>query len=129
MTTIQKGEVAFLKCSLRAIELNIIMSKPTTDARYDAVLDHRGHLQRAQIKYCDRKPSKSSGSVELRLERHGKTYSATEIDVVLVYMPMVDRILYLPTKYFDGKKTITLRHTAPANGQTHGVQLASRFFW
>src|SRR3990172_1003729 len=51
--THHKGELAFLKCSIRALEKGMILSRPTTETRYDAILDDGGKLLRVQVKYGD----------------------------------------------------------------------------
>jgi hypothetical protein len=129
MTTVQKGELAFIKCALRALELGVLVSKPTIDARYDAILDVKGKLYKVQIKYCDRFSSRVNGAVELNLTRRGRRYTASEIDVLLVYIPSIEKILWLPASHFDKKCSIVLRYAAPANNQVRKIRLIAEFIW
>lgn len=137
-TTHQKGEIAQLKIQIRAAEKGVLVSRPTTEARYDIVLDIDGKLIRAQIKYSDHKPSKSAGSkgcIEVRLSRetrgNGKqrTYSKDEVDVILVYLPRVDKIVWLNPDEFHGKASVSLRIEPTRNGQMSGVKMISDYEW
>lgn len=129
MNTVQKGEIAFLKCSLRAVELGAVLSKPTTDARYDAILDIKGDLSRVQVKYCDSPATKSQHAIRLTLARRGRRYVKAEIDAILVFIPQLDRIVRLTHEHFDEKREISLRLKPSANGQVKKVRLAEDYYW
>jgi len=104
-TTIFKGQVAQMKVELRAAEKGVTLSKPTLDARYDYILDDVG-LQRVQVKYTD--GSEKIGAVRVRLTkdlRSGKKriYTREEVDVLLVYIPKLDKILRFEADEFWDK--------------------------
>lgn len=132
-TTNSKGELAQLKVEIRAIEKGIIVSKPTRhESRYDCVLDENGKLLRAQVKYASGADSKTDSSVRVELRKihknHSLTYSSSEIDVLLVYVPRIDRVLVFGPKHFDGKSCINVRMEKPKNNQAN-VNWYEDFLW
>jgi PD-(D/E)XK endonuclease len=130
-----KAEIACLKVELRAMELKAIVSTPRPEARYDRIIDLAGKLYRVQIKYCDCAGCGSAGSVQLNLRTHyngkvsAESYSRSEVDAVLVYIPTLDRVLWLKPEVFVGKSTIYLRIKPTANNQKSGVRTAQDFIW
>jgi hypothetical protein len=134
--TFKKGELAQLQVQLKAAEKGVVVSRPTTETRYDLVLDVAGKLVRAQVKYADGKtPCGTKGSIQLSLSRdtrnNGKKrpYTADEIDVLLVYVPKLKEILWLEAKDFQGVTSLVFRLEAPRNNQKKGVRLAQDFIW
>lgn len=130
-----KGAIACAAFDKRALEKGGVVSVPVVDARYDRILDLDGRLVRVQVKYCDRTSSHSEGSVHVDLAsygggriRHG-SYTGSEVDAVVVYLPREDALCWLVPEVFEGRSTLTLR-TAPArNGQSAGVHLVSDYAW
>lgn len=135
MNTNQKGEIAQLKVQLRAAELGVTLSKPTTEVRYDFVMEERGKLLRAQVKWGGCPSSHSSGSVQVDLRKDSpqgakkRTYSDREVDVLLVYVPQLDKVLRFWADRFHGKPAIVIRLEPPKNGQRLGLTLAESFIW
>jgi len=114
----KKGQIASLKFQTRATELGYTVSIPTVESRYDLLVDDGKQIHRVQVKYGDRSNG-SDGSihVDLRKQCRGrgkrKTYSAREIDAVVVYAPRTDKCYWLNAQKFDGVKSITLRIDEP----------------
>jgi hypothetical protein len=135
MDTRQKGERACLEVQLRAVEKGMVVSRPSTEARYDLILDDGGHLQRAQVKYGDGSVHDSQGAVSVQLRTSVgnkykyKTYAANEVDVLLVYLPKLDAVVALPPDKFIGKQTLCLRLEPSKNNQKYGVLMAADFIW
>lgn len=137
MTTQQKGQYAQLKVELRAAELGYIVSKPTVDARYDLVLDDGNQLHKVQIKYSNSKsPHGDDGVVVVELLRWAgdkrsekRCYHSNEIDVVIAYLPIVDKLCWIPSDVFDGRPNLYLRLVPPKNNQTKGILMAEDFYW
>lgn len=132
--TYQKGEIAFLRCALRAVEKGMVVSRPTVDTRYDAILDTGKKLLRVQVKYADGKSTHAAGSVVVGLKktnRRGETksYTKDEIDALLVFVPKIDAVLMFAPKDFHGKNEITVRLEPPKNNQKKSVKLAETFRW
>lgn len=131
----QKGEIACLKFESRAIEKGFVVSKPTIDCnRYDRVIDCNGKLFRVQIKYSSRKNTNSDGSTSINLTkvtRNGKKliYTEQEIDVVVAYIPEIDKLCWLPSKLFHKKLSISIRYRHPKNHQRKGIVLADHYIW
>lgn len=136
LSTNKKGMLAELKVQQRAMELGVHVSIPTDpSARYDAILDDGQRLYRAQIKYCDRRGG-SDGAIQIELtsyHRSGKLsssgYTADEIDILLLYVPRWDKILWLGPEIFLGRQAIQIRLELSKNGQTKGCLFAKDYIW
>jgi hypothetical protein len=137
MDTNNKGEYALLKVKQLALERSILLSEPTMpNCRYDLIVDCGDRLVRAQVKYADAKLTRASGGVYLDLRKvtrgnkRGKPfYTAAEVDVLLVYLPKIDRILWLESEHFHDKTAITIRYAPSKNNQTKGCLMAEEHFW
>jgi|SRR5581483_2035856 hypothetical protein len=129
MNTREKGEYAKLKIMLRAAELGFAVNLPTTEMRYDMVLEKDGRFMRAQVKYADGVPGHASGSVPLALHRRGKLYMDGEIDVLLVYLPKLDQICWFGPEVFHEKEVLYIRYEATKSGQTKGCLMAQDYLW
>lgn len=137
MDTNDKGEFAMLKVKQLALERGILLSQPTmANCRYDLIVDCGERLVRAQVKYADGKSSKATGCVQLGLRRitrgnkMGKMcYNAQEVDVLLVYVPKMDKVLWLEGPYFHDKQAIIIRIEPSKNNQTKGCLMAEQFIW
>lgn len=124
-----KGRFAELRVQLRALQLGVTLSRPTVDAKYDYVTDTGGRLERAQVKFASGK-SGANGSVVVQLSRRGKKlYSPNSIDCVLVYVPVIDRIVRLAPEEFTGKTRVSIRFKPALSGRTKGVIYAQDRFW
>lgn len=128
------GQMAVCKTEIRAIELGYMPSRPLMDCRYDIVLDDGDRLWRVQVKHANKEPSSAAGSVCAKLEyttRTNKlyTYNAQEVDALVVYIPKIDRLCWLPIHLFAGKREITIRICPPKNSQKKGLIMASDYFW
>lgn len=113
MKSFEKGEYAQLKVELRAIEKNMVASKPLVPSRYDLILDDSSRLWRVQVKYADGKTN-SENSVRMSLnytDRAGKehAYSTSQVDAVIAYIPRIDKLLWLTADEIDGKMKIEFR--------------------
>lgn len=129
--THQKGQIAQLKVELRAMELGWIIARPNIESRYDLILDDGVKMYRGQIKYVSHI---LNGSIVLDLRRScrggpKKLYSANEIDVVLVYAPQIERILWVGPELFDNVKTIAFRLTDPKKNCGKQHLFAKDFYW
>ena len=112
LSSLSRGEIAQLKVQIAAAHKEIIFSIPTTEVRYDGILDIQGAILRAQIKYCDRKSGKDCLELQLfNRSKNKKSYTKESIDILLVYVPQVDRILAFYPEVFHDKKTITINLT------------------
>jgi hypothetical protein len=118
------------------LEKGILVSKPVIEARYDLLLDCHGTFYRAQVKYADGTASKSANAVPLNLQKqcrgNGKTkvYTRDEVDVILVYVPKIDKVLWIGPEIFHGKSTIQIRLSPPKKKQTgKNLHLAEMLVW
>jgi len=121
-----------LKVMTRAVELGWIASRPTRDCRYDLILDEGSKLYRAQVKFCARKSSHSTGVAHLDLTKGGarnRAYLEDEIDAVVVYVAAIDLIVWLGRDIFHGRKQLHIRYKPTRSGQVQGTLMASEFAW
>lgn len=129
-----KGQLAVSKTELRALELGFLPSRPLFDTRYDLIIDDYKILKRVQIKYADGKSTNSQGVVAVKLDyedrqRNFKTYSSVEVDALIVYIPKIDRLCWLPLHVFAGKRRLYLRIAAPQNNQKRNIVYAQDYYW
>lgn len=105
-----KGEIGQLKIQIRAAELNLIASIPTTEVYYDIIVDDykTKDIKRSQIKYCNRL---HGNNLELRLDNKKSKrifYRHTDIDWLLVFLPSKNVILKYEKQHFHRKKRLTI---------------------
>jgi len=135
MDTNLKGALAMSKVRTKCIELGYVLSIPELDVRYDGIVDDRNKLHKIQVKYADGMVSKdSSGSVKIKLltqyrNRTIRHYEIGEVDALIVYLPKMDKLYWIPPEIFCGKKDLALRIEAPKNNQIKKVILASDYEW
>ncbi len=134
ITTNMKGQLAVSKAEIRAVELGFIPSRPLYDTRYDLIVDNGRNLIRTQVKYGGGKASNSSGSAIVKLDYETRTkkvytYSKSEVDALIVYLPQVNRLCLFPKKIFIGKRKLNIRLEKSKNNQTKGVIAAEAYYW
>lgn len=109
LLTKNKGQMAMLKVQFEAQQRGYAISIPTTEERYDCIIDTGTYLYRTQVKYLDRVGSGRPNCVEWagggKADNRMKPYQSTEIDLLLLYIPKVDSIVYISPKQFHNKKT------------------------
>jgi hypothetical protein len=127
-STQQKGAVAELMVTTRALSKGFRISKPVHDCRYDLVLDDGKTLSRVQVKWCSR--ADKTGALRVHLKKpHHKTYTASEADLIIVYVWDVGDYFVFTPEQFAGKQCLQLRMTPPRNNQTKGILLAADCRW
>ncbi|MCX6704111.1 MAG: group I intron-associated PD-(D/E)XK endonuclease [Candidatus Woesebacteria bacterium] len=134
ITSNVKGQLAVSKTELRALELGFLPSRPLFDTRYDLIIDNHESLVRVQIKYADGKSVNSTGVVVTKLEyidRQKKTftYKDEEVDALIVYIPKIDKLCYIPKKLFIGKRKLSIRISKSKNNQKKGIIAAEDYYW
>jgi hypothetical protein len=129
LTTEQKGQIALLKVQLEAARKGAVVLLPTTPERFDLGLYYQGHFYRAQVKYADGKIPNAQGGVRLDLKRRKRLYTEDEIDILLVYIPQIDKICWLRPSAFHNKTGICLRLQPAKNGQRNGCRMVDDFIW
>lgn len=114
LSSLFRGEIAQLRVQEVAARKGYLVSIPSTEIRYDIIIDINGNLLRGQIKNCNRK---SSDGVNLEVKLYnkkrngGKPYTKDQIDLLLVYVSKLDRVLCFGPEIFHEKKTITINLT------------------
>ena len=134
MTSNTKGQLAVSKAELRAFELGYLPSRPLYDARYDLILDDGKKLIRAQVKYADGHPSNTEGAVAVKLDYEDRskkfyTYHKNEVDVLIVYIPKVDKLCLFPLSVFAGKRKMNIRIQKPKINYSKDVKFAKNYYW
>ena len=114
LTSRSKSQIGEYTILIEAHKRNYIVSKPVSgDARYDYIFHTPDNkLFRVQIKYLSRRKGESKEILELLIVRknkkNSKAYLNSEIDLLLIYCPFVDKILCFPPKLFHEKKRILI---------------------
>lgn len=134
VTTNLKGQLALAKAEIRALELGFIPSKPMFDTRYNLILDGKNELKRIQVKYANGKPTNTNGSVVVKLSYQNRkndvyTYQKEEVDGLIVYIPKIDKLCFLPPKLFINKRNICIRIKKTRNNQKKGIIFADDYIW
>ena len=136
MNTNEKGDIAELKVALRAREMGMMVSRPMFDsARYDLILDDGIGLKRVQIKWAAGKSIQSEGSAYVELRRHNRkeggqrVYQEGEVDLLIVYLPDVDKLCVFGPEMFVGKRGLSIRYKEAKNGQTKGCLMVEEYEW
>lgn len=134
ITTNIKGQLAVSKAELRAFELGYIPSRPLYDSRYDLIIDNHDKLIRVQVKYGNGKSSNSQGVIVVKLDYENRSkehfeYKSTEVDALVVYIPVIDKLCYFPLEIFEGKRKLTIRLEKPKINQTKGIIFAKDYYW
>src|SRR5262245_59457284 len=117
LTTDQKGQIALVKVQIEALKKGAVVLLPTTPERYDLVLDWQGKYYRDQRKYADARTSHAHVNVLVYLQRRNRRYTEEEIDVLLVYVPQIDKICWFSPAAFHNKTALCLRVHPAKNGQ------------
>lgn len=136
-----KGELACLKFEQRAIEKGLVVCRPIVECSYDRLLEQDGKFLRIQVKYADRLAQHAIGAVVANISKSGKRgiqgdrcvprvcYNDDEIDIMVVYIPKIDKICWFERQVWSGKMKLQLRYEPSKNNQTKGCRLASDYFW
>src|SRR5215813_12684702 len=132
---IRKAEIAMMKVGIRALQVGAFVSKPIFEgARYDYIIERDGKLYRAQVKYADGKHKRTVGAVQVNLRKQIKKdknypYNESEIDVLLIYVPKIDKICWFGPEIFSGKQNLSIRIAPSKNGQIKGCLAAEDYLW
>jgi PD-(D/E)XK endonuclease len=133
MDTMQKGEIAILEVSKRAIEKGFIPSRPIIEGTvYDIVIDDGVKLMKVQVKYGDFRRKGYTGSIIVSSRRQSakeSKYLKNDIDVILAYLPSVDKIVLLTREMFGGKYSVSIRTEKPKNNQTKKIIFIDDVIW
>jgi hypothetical protein len=136
ITTNQLGEFAVVKVQERAFEKGVVVSRPTIECRYDLIVDDHERLYRTQVKYAGSLNGAARGHVAVGLRKwrnDGRAvipcYRAAEIDLLLVYVAVIDRVLAFGPEVFDGRGALCIRIRPSRNNQIKGCLMADDYIW
>jgi prevent-host-death family protein len=132
--TNHKGNVAEAAIAATAVKLGIEVLRPQFEhGRYDLVFEVGSRFLRIQCKWARLVHGKSVIYVQLSGSRHTPggyvrtTYSADEIDAVVVYCEELDQCYLLPIDLVAGRHGLHLRLTAPRNAQRAALNWAAEY--
>jgi len=57
------------------------------------------------------------------------TYNEGEVDVLIVYIPEVEKLCYFPKKVFIGKRKLSIRLEKAKNKQIKKIVAAEDYYW
>ena len=134
MSSNVKEAVAEQAIVLAATRLRVPVWRPVSEhGRADLVLDIGEKLWRVQVEWGQLTPARDVVIVRIgtfRRTAHGyirSTYSEGELDLFGVYCGELDRCFLLPAQLLANKTCVSLRLTAPRNGQQSCINLADDF--
>jgi hypothetical protein len=103
------------------------------DWDYDLIVCRDGALERVQVKYA----ASRVGTLEVRCRSHSltngrvrrtKRYTAATVDWIAVFDAVTAQCFYVPAEELgEGRAQLTLRLTAPRNGQARRVRWAKDY--
>jgi|SRR5262245_24010624 len=137
LRTNRLGAIAVAKVVLRALEKGVAVFEPVIECRYDLILDDGFKLHRTQVKYAGgSSPKHCQGMVPLGLRKwrnDGRAlipyYTASEIDLLLVYVRRIDKILWFGPEVFDRRRNLFIRIEPSKNNQVKGCLMAEDYIW
>jgi hypothetical protein len=132
LTTDQKGAIAETAIAWAAIRLGIGVYRPLFEGgRYDFIFEVGGELYRVQCKWAPlEREVVNVRCYSCRRSRYGlvrRTYTDSEVDLIAVYCPAIDRCYVVPASRFHGRPTIRLRVGPSRNNQRIGVNWADDY--
>jgi prevent-host-death family protein len=134
MNSNDKGAIAEHAIVLAAMKLGVPVLRPVAEhGRTDLTLDIGGELRRVQVKWGRLSPARDLVIVRIgtcRLTPRGYvrgTYSGDEVDLFAVYCGELERSFLLPASLLANRTYVSLRLTAPRNGQVSCINLADDF--
>jgi hypothetical protein len=77
---------------------------------------------------------KTVGAVQVNLRKQIKKnknhpYSDSEIDVLVIYIPKIDKVCWFGPEVFCGKQNLSIRIAPAKNGQVKGCLAAEDYLW
>lgn len=134
MDSNRKGDLAILKVAMRALEKGAILHRPFNDlCRYDCILDWNDKLYRIEIKYIGHDPQCADGVIPVVLGKRLKgklvPYLESEIDALVVYSPVTDKVYWIPPEKFHDNLGFHLRIFPCKNNQKKKIVWAKDFEW
>lgn len=128
-----KATIAEQKVILKAVEHGLVISRPVAPARYDMIIDYGGKLERTQVKYADNCGKGIQGAVRVHFASYSngkpKLYQEGEIDVVLAYLPAIDKIVRIEPGLFINKRGIMVRYADCVGKQKYKCNYAKDMMW
>jgi hypothetical protein len=132
LSTDQKGTIAELAITRRALELGVDVYRPCfSGGRYDLIFGMGADLLRIQCKWA----TVRNDAVVIRCysSRRGpdgfvnRAYSSEQIDALAAYCPELGRCFLVPIARIDGRPTVHLRVGPARNNQRRLVNRAEDF--
>ena len=122
------GQLGVIKTMEICSRRGWVCSLPTLNCRYDLLIDrNNGKIDRVQIKTTNSK--KSDGTFRVRLKKHNRTYNAKEIDILVIYIPSLEKLVGLYPKHFNNKTDLILRfEKSDRYENTNALQINKHLF-
>jgi PD-(D/E)XK endonuclease len=128
-----KGNVGEAKVLADLISKGIDIAQPFGDnLPFDLLaIDQHLNIYKIQVKYLTLK----DGKVTLRNQRwssntkrnYVEKYTKAEVDVFAVYVPNLNRLIYVPASFVTSSTSFVIRFEATGNNQTKNVTMWDAF--
>lgn len=113
MNTDDKGDISEQYAVIACLVKGWKVSRPIGKYPYDFIADNTGILIRIQVKTA----KELDGTIEVLTNSQkygGKTRPASdEVDALMIYRPLTNKLYYLARNQFEGKTTVRLRLDPP----------------
>lgn len=142
LSTDEKGRLAETLFEAECIQRRIDVAKPICPARYDYLAKIEGSYKRVQIKWSDGRSKFSSANVIVDLSKaarsRGKrsaetalhvTYSRQDVDLIIAYLPRIERFVLIGPDVFHEKRSIQLRLAPSRCGHVEKCNSVADFVW
>ncbi len=112
----------------------LICNAGSTRLELRSIACTRNILKRVQVKYGDGKSSNSQGAIVVKLDYENRrkdnfTYKSSEVDLLVVYIPKIDKLCSFPLEIFEGKRKLTIRIEKPKINLVKGIIFAKDYYW
>jgi hypothetical protein len=130
-----KGVLASLKIQERAAEKGYVVSIPSSEVRYDLIMDDGEKLSKIQVKYVGNDCAKTSNAINIALRKSAyrgqkeRRYSAKDIDFLAAYVAKLDMVIMIPISEFDSMSGIQFRLAPAKSGQTKNTRNIYDYIW
>lgn len=126
----QKGNLGFSSTikELHKLGVNVFVELGD-NSKTDLIVEINGKLIKFQVKYANEK----NGYATLKLQKAGPngyryTYLSTDVDIFSVYLPKLDKVIFIPSKLAcQNKVSFAVRLEKTKNNQSLNVNTLDKF--